>query len=177
MQYYNKGFSTTEICKILGENRNKGYKLIKKKKIHSNKQIGKTLNTEEDLQKIKDLYLSGKTIKQVSKETGFKEGLINYWIRKLEIARPRGKKSSCNENYFEEINTPNKAYFLGLLFADGGYIKRKGTPSTLSLELKKEDRYILEEFKKQLNSNILIKEISKTEKKKVKGKEYVFQKK
>lgn len=49
----------------------------------------------------------------------------------------------CNENYFENIDSKDKAYFLGLLVADG-YNNNK----QIELCLQEEDGYILELFKK-----------------------------
>lgn len=57
------------------------------------------------------------------------------------------------EDYFENINTERKAYFVGLLLADGnvfsGY-KSKTHPPTISLSLQEQDRYIIDELKKDL---------------------------
>lgn len=145
------GFSTTEICSFLNENRSRGYKLLKKLNLSSHKPIGSVVN-KEDVDKITSLYLSGKTVEKISKETNIKIGTVNYWVRKLGIARPNGKVPDCNSNYFENIDSPSKAYFLGLLYADGGYLKKVSKNGridlSLSLELKKEDSYIIEEFKK-----------------------------
>lgn len=59
-----------------------------------------------------------------------------------------GRKYKFNEFYFKEINTPEKAYFLGLLYADGSISEKK---NGCSLKLKEEDKYIIETFKKELN--------------------------
>lgn len=55
-----------------------------------------------------------------------------------------------DQNYFDKIDTEDKAYFLGLLYADGSYDKNH---NCVVLGLKTEDREILEIFNKQLNSN------------------------
>ena len=148
LKYYNKGLSTKEICEILGISKNIGYKFIRKIGLASNSKKFFVVD-EEFIDKIKVKYLEGKTIAQISKEFDLKKGTINYWLRKLKITRPRGKISDCDNQYFKQINTPSKAYFLGLLYADGGIIF-SNNKKTLSLELKQEDRYILEEFKKNV---------------------------
>jgi len=51
------------------------------------------------------------------------------------------RKYSLNENYFDEIDTSNKAYILGFLYADG-YNNRIN--NTVVLSLFKQDREILE---------------------------------
>lgn len=63
-----------------------------------------------------------------------------------------------NENYFNIINTQNKAYFLGLIISDGNVFKPLGgnKQSSISITLKDEDIYILKKFKEELNINTSI---------------------
>lgn len=49
-----------------------------------------------------------------------------------------------NDDYFEKIDTEDKAYFLGLLFADGNNFPKS---NRMSISLKDNDKYILERFK------------------------------
>lgn len=58
-----------------------------------------------------------------------------------------------NESYFETIDTREKAYFLGLLAADGCIHKTiPGKRNTrISLTLKIEDKYIIDSFAKAIN--------------------------
>lgn len=66
---------------------------------------------------------------------------------KREGLKARGpnanRKYKVNENYFDVIDTPNKAYVLGFLYADG-----YNNPITKSmvLDLKEEDKEILEKI-------------------------------
>lgn len=64
------------------------------------------------------------------------------------------RKYFLNENYFESIDSENKAYWLGFIAADGCvYIdSRKKTRKTLRIELSKKDVEVLEKFKKDLKS-------------------------
>lgn len=59
------------------------------------------------------------------------------------------RKYSLNEDYFDEIDTPNKAYILGFLYADG-YNNRIN--NTVVLSLNREDREILEKISKEVGS-------------------------
>ena len=58
-----------------------------------------------------------------------------------------------NENYFETIDTREKAYFLGLLAADGCIHKTiPGKRNTrISLSLKVEDMYIIDSLAKAID--------------------------
>ena len=173
------GFSTTEICSFLNENRNRGYKLLKKLNLPSHKPVGNVVN-KEDINKITTLYLAGKTVEEIGKEININPATVNYWARKLGITRPNGKVPDCNQDYFEKIDSSSKAYFLGLLYADGGYLRKVSKNGridlSLSLELKKEDAYIIEEFKNQLESSLPVREIVREEIMTSNGKEYSFTK-
>ena len=59
------------------------------------------------------------------------------------------RKYTLDENYFETIDTPNKAYILGLLFADGSNNPSK---MTVSISLQEEDVQLLEKIRSELKS-------------------------
>lgn len=62
------------------------------------------------------------------------------------------KKYDVDENYFENINTEEKSYWLGFLYADG-YVRMKNDRSgELKLKLKRSDKNHIELFKKCLGS-------------------------
>lgn len=61
------------------------------------------------------------------------------------MARPR--KYTLDENYFDTINSSNKAYILGFIYADGSVSKR----GNLTICLSKKDTEILEFIKEELN--------------------------
>jgi hypothetical protein len=60
------------------------------------------------------------------------------------------KKYSLNEQYFKDIDTEDKAYYLGYLYADG-YVSIKRNSVTLTLQ--EEDLPIIEKFKDVINTN------------------------
>ena len=70
-------------------------------------------------------------------------------IRKTTV---RKKKFKCNENFFEVIDTEEKAYWLGFLYADG-CVQQKGNYYTTKIDLATIDRNHIEKFKKSLDSN------------------------
>lgn len=62
--------------------------------------------------------------------------------------------SPClNENYFDTIDSEEKAYFLGLIITDGCIHKTKGKQPLVALTLQESDKYILERFKNAIQSN------------------------
>ena len=159
MQLYEQGLSTTDICEQLGENRERGYGLIKRKGLVGHKYQSKKY-TKEFLGQIKQEYLAGSTIEQLEEKYPDKKGSINAYLRKMGVTRPNGKQAHCNHDYFADIDTPQKAYFLGLLSADGcvRHVKADQNSWCIRLELKVEDKYIIEEFAKAIDSNLSVKE-------------------
>lgn len=61
------------------------------------------------------------------------------------------QKYKLNENIFNELDSPEKAYWLGFIYADGNIYK-----NILSITLHKNDKSHLEKFKQFLQADILI---------------------
>lgn len=80
--------------------------------------------------------------------------LNNIKIRSKAALKVANKKK-YNENFFEKIDNEYKAYYLGLLFADGN-ISRVKYQNRVSISLKEEDLNILEKFKKTLEGEMNI---------------------
>ena len=72
----------------------------------------------------------------------------------MNCSRFATKIFSINENYFQEINSPNKAYWLGFCFADA-----YNSGDELILELAIKDITHLEKLKIELESNQIVKSI------------------
>lgn len=60
-----------------------------------------------------------------------------------------GYKYTYNENYFDNIDSEHKAYFLGLLLADGSIYNNK-----LTLSLSGDDGYMVDVFGKEVSDGI-----------------------
>jgi len=67
------------------------------------------------------------------------------------------KKYYYNEEYFKKIDSKDKAYFLGLLYADGnvyhGTESNKKQRNRIQITLNNDDAYILQKFLNYLGSN------------------------
>lgn len=66
------------------------------------------------------------------------------------VYSPGKRKYSLDEHYFDRIDSPNKAYILGFLFADGYNDTDK---NTISLSLQEEDKEILDIINREIGSN------------------------
>lgn len=103
-------------------------------------------------------------IYSVDKKTILKYIDSNNIMRKSELFKIKRlnkikykKLNRPNYNYFSNIDTEQKAYYLGLIASDGSVSDRskryKNSQNTLQITLKFNDGYILEYFHKELNTN------------------------
>lgn len=110
------------------------------------------LMSMQDKNKIKEKYLNGISTVAIGKEFGITNHKVSDILESLGISRNHNSVRIYNLDfkYFDHIDTPNKAYILGLLFADGHNELKKGT---ISISLKADDKYILEAIRKELMSD------------------------
>lgn len=101
------------------------------------------------LSKLKNKYnYSLPTLAKILNEYGCKT------YAKASVYNPQFKQT-----YFDDIDTEHKAYFLGLLIADGCvHIPSEGNrQSSISITLQNKDDYVLHELKKEIctNTNVI----------------------
>lgn len=78
--------------------------------------------SEEQMQEMVDLYTVKKlAINKIAKIFKASQKGIAKILHKYGVVRGVGKNClyNCDENFFETINTEEKAYWLGVIFADG----------------------------------------------------------
>lgn len=96
-----------------------------------------------------DKYNSGLSINKLSKEYGLSWRCIERILINNNVSLR--KRYKINENYFDKIDTPNKAYILGFLYADGGntsnYDKKR---YCVTITLKQSDVQILNDIKNEI---------------------------
>lgn len=92
------------------------------------------------------------SIKKISKKYKFDERTIANFLKRnnIEIKELTNQIYTIDENYFDIIDSEDKAYFLGLLYADGWHTPEK---YYVGIELQEEDSKILEIFNINLKSN------------------------
>ena len=157
-----EGWSTKQIYEQMGITKSQAYKAIRRMGLKSN--CNRTM-TPDSIKIIKEKYLEGKTIEEIT-DKYFKDkycsGEINMVLRKLGITRPNGTQAKINHDYFENIDSEHKAYWLGFIYADGSITKKvyeKGSYTyRLRMELMFEDKYILEQMALDLESDLKPKE-------------------
>lgn len=98
----------------------------------------------EEIEDMIDMYLNGCILKDLEIKYKTSDTTIMALFDKAGIPRRHGIYE-CNENFFDEIDTEEKAYYLGLLYADGYNNVERGS---IKLVLQEEDIEILNHFNK-----------------------------
>lgn len=105
--------------------------------------------SEKQIKEFGEYYKSGHSLKETAKKFDvnyhtLKQNLIRFGYRtpNKKLENQRVKKIL----YFDNIDTPEKAYLLGFLFSDG-YIAKTTYGVSIGLALQLQDKYILEYIK------------------------------
>lgn len=102
----------------------------------------------------------GTSVTELSKKYNISRTTIYLWFNKFELKSKKGLNSSIlyknkwNEDFFENINSEEKSYFLGLLFADGYITNRnKYESKRLGIKLQSQDENLIIKFRDCLKAN------------------------
>lgn len=109
-----------------------------------------------DVNEVIALNEQGLNQKQIAERLGIKVNSFAYWVNKLNIPIQKRNKYYVNEDFFDVIDTEEKAYLLGYFIADGClcYEDKKhngvvdGHSKRLSLTVSEDDREVIELFQK-----------------------------
>lgn len=109
--------------------------------------------TKEEESLLKELTLNGKTRQEVANVFGVTVSSIQNKVRRMNLT----KKPNENIRFFKEINTEEKAYWLGFIYADGYvvYNKKQGNYE-LGIEIGDIDIEHLNKFNKWFNNEFKI---------------------
>lgn len=105
-------------------------------------------------QKIVELYTNKNSTRRISQLLNISRYVVLKTIKESKVCirsmSEAAQEHLYDSNYFDTINTERKAYWLGLLYADGNVcIKGK---KRLQITLQKEDEYLLIELLKDLGA-------------------------
>ena len=107
--------------------------------------------TDELKQQIKEYYLSRPMKRShVAEVFGLSSATIGKILHDVPTyTRAKIKSPDLIENFFEDIDTEEKAYFLGLITTDGNVFEpdSMGRQASISITLQEEDEYLLQRFK------------------------------
>lgn len=107
------------------------------------------LTDEQKIEIVKKYQTGEFTAAFLGREYGVSHTSILSLIKVRKII-PRKSKFTVNEHYFDTIDNEEKAYFLGLLYADGCNLL---SSKMIEIKLQDRDKEILEKFNLAVNSN------------------------
>jgi hypothetical protein len=111
---------------------------------------------------IEDYDTGNFKLKDLAEKYNLRYYTISSNIRKRGVLTNSYGKISLNSNIFNKIDTEEKAYWLGFLYADGCIHKNKKGYYKFELGLKESDKNHIEKFKKFISSKHIIKYREKT---------------
>lgn len=107
---------------------------------------------QEKIDNIIVRYSNGESMESIARYYAISPSSITRLLVRNGAKTNRGnRRYNLNEAYFEKIDTPNKAYFLGFLYADGNVSSLRG--NRMSITLQGRDKHILESFANELEFN------------------------
>ena len=116
---------------------------------------------EDNKPKAYKLFEEGKNIKEIASILNIDRHIIGKYIRFKGYVYSKYNKCSINSNIFNIIDTEEKAYWLGFLYADGNISIKE---NRIELSLSEKDKEHLEKFKTFLSykGNIYFKQKTKS---------------
>lgn len=155
IELYKEGLSANKVAKQLGFNEATVRKWLKDNGVYMriggfyNKKYSKEIET-----KVKELYEQGKYTTEIDDILNLKRGVAQYILNKNQIKmRHRGPKSMIEkEDFFDNIDNEQKAYFLGYIMADGNVSITNGQYS-LKFHISIQDKEVINNFIKAINSS------------------------
>lgn len=137
IELYQKGKSPSEIGDIYGIFNNSVTRILRKNGIARNQLIK---ISEEESKEIISLYTQGYSSELIAIQIDRDPATVCRVLRRhgaqIRPATENKRKYKINDTFFENIDSEEKAYFLGILYADGNVSKRG---SQIKISLKDED--------------------------------------
>lgn len=121
-------------------------------------RFSKLIINDEHIEFIKIKYSEGLSQKKIADLMGVSDRTIMELMKKYEIKarsdREQALRYRCNESFFKNIDSEEKAYWLGFMYADG-FIqnKRKHSNYKVGITLSVIDKGHLIKFKENISSN------------------------
>lgn len=114
------------------------------------------IKEKDDLkEKVLDEYCRDKyaTCSSLGRKYDLSDRTISKWLKQnnIKIKQKQGIITHCNMEYFEQIDTPDKAYLLGFITADGAIVG-----NCCSIEVEDKDGAIIEFARSRINPDAAI---------------------
>lgn len=148
--FLHSNMSLTSIAQKYGRtSRDFVYRILNKHNINKKRRHISNKIPIDEIQNVIYLYTKCKmSVREISIKYNYPDSAIRKILKENHIDIRRHYKQSFNENYFDNINTHNKAYLLGFLYADGCINKN----NVVSFTVHKQDKEILQMYADEMNA-------------------------
>lgn len=147
MSYINTGKTYKEIAEIFSTSASSIGRFVRFHNIHL-----RGVQSEDTTKAIIAEYCNGFSITNIAKRYHFSSSTISRLLKENNIVIKKSEayntKYTLNQNYFDNIDSEDKDYILGLLCADGCV-----SHNTISISLQEGDQHILNDINTRIESN------------------------
>lgn len=158
IQVYEKTHNCAAAARAIGRSKDGVWSMLKREGYTPSQSAHARLQSE-DVATICNLYQQGATAKEILPLFNGKIACENTIVKIARDhgvpIRPRGARNVIeHEDFFDVIDTEQKAYILGLLLADGClYYSNRGRAPVWSITLKSQDQYLLQQIRELVGSD------------------------
>ena len=152
---YKSGYLINDIKQQVGCGRSTIYNVLKECEIEPRRIYPgkKSRFSDSEIKEMHDMYIGGMVPREIGELFGVSKEAILYYFHtrgySIKNKSEQNRKYHVDENFFDSIDTEEKAYYLGLLYADGtNYMKK----NSIQIGLQERDKDILEKFRASLNT-------------------------
>jgi hypothetical protein len=149
IKMYSEGKTAKELSRIFPYHNSTISRLVKEAGVSRGRLSAKRLDIEKSV--VEDFLTNEFYCEDLAKKYEVDVHTIYRILDKFNIERKTGYKSNCNEDYFEAIDNPHKAYLLGFITADGAVVK-----DILSIEVHQKDIDLINFAREQINPKATI---------------------
>ena len=124
------------------------------------KKLGISFSELHDFSKYTQYIIDNyniKTSKKIAEEIGCSKGYVTKVWRENGLKGKTNRVYYSNFSYFNQINSPTKAYILGLICSDGCIYTRKNHKGLWQIALQRQDAQVLEDIKQEIKSDNTVK--------------------
>jgi hypothetical protein len=143
IELYQSGLGSDTIGKQLGIQPANVLKILKKAGVDRRPIVRKKIQISDE-PKIIEMYQDGMSAPEIAEQYGVQHTMILRYLEKNGIDRRSAEEAHriypIHEDFFDVIDTQEKAYFLGFLYADGNNSKEA---NYVRVDLARKDRDIL----------------------------------
>lgn len=155
IKLYNEGLSANLIADKVGYNEATVRGWLRRNGIELRNGGSYNIKYNEDVYiEIKRLYEAGLYTTEIDHILNFRKGTSQYILNKNNILlRHKGPKSKIEkEDFFDNIDCEEKAYFLGYIMADGN-VSITNNQYSLKFHISIQDKEIVDRFLQKINSS------------------------